>query len=53
LSFVDPISKTELIDNQSYLFSPIRGVSYPVIENLKILKPSVEIITNSLSTLKS
>ncbi|MBL4601843.1 MAG: class I SAM-dependent methyltransferase [Emcibacteraceae bacterium] len=49
LSFVDPVSKTGLIENENYFYSPIRGVSYPVIENLPILRPNAGIITSSLS----
>lgn len=47
--FVDPVSKTELIDKPQYFFSPVRGVSYPIIEKIPVLKPSVEVITNSLA----
>lgn len=46
--FVDPVSKTELTHGSNYFFSPVRGVTHPIIENIPILRPSVEVINKAL-----
>jgi len=48
--FVDPIAKTSLITKNGYYFSPTRGVSYPIIEDIPILRSKYQILTTGLNT---
>lgn len=48
-SFVDPISKTLLEKINSIYFSPTRGISYPIVEEIPLLHVRNEILTIALS----
>jgi ubiquinone/menaquinone biosynthesis C-methylase UbiE len=50
LVFCDPGSSSNLIKRENYLFSPERGVSYPIIEGIPILRSSAAVLTSALST---
>jgi ubiquinone/menaquinone biosynthesis C-methylase UbiE len=50
LIFCDPGSSSPLIRHDNYFFSPERGVSYPVIEGIPILRSSAAVLTSALAT---
>lgn len=49
LIFCDPGSNSGLIKRGAYLFSPERGVSYPIIEDIPILRSSAAVLTSALA----
>ena len=49
LVFSDPGSNSPLIRRDGYLFSPERGVSYPIIEGIPILRSAAAVLTSALA----
>ena len=49
LVFSDPGSSSPLIKGDGYYFSPERGVSYPIIEGIPILRSSAAVLTSALA----
>jgi SAM-dependent methyltransferase len=50
LVFSDPGSNSPLINRDNYLFSPERGVSYPIIEGIPILRSSAAVLTSAIAS---
>ncbi len=48
--FCDPGSSSPLLRRESYFFSPERGVSYPIIEGIPILRSSAAVLTSALAS---
>jgi hypothetical protein len=49
LVFSDPGSSSLLVKRDGYYFSPERGVSYPIIEGIPILRSSAAVLTSALA----
>ena len=50
LAFSDPGSSSLLVKREGYYFSPERGVSYPIIEGIPILRSSAAVLTSALAS---
>jgi hypothetical protein len=50
LTFSDPGSSSVLVKREDYYFSPERGVSYPIIEGIPILRSSAAVLTSALAS---
>jgi uncharacterized protein YbaR (Trm112 family) len=50
LMFSDPGSSSPLVKRDSYYFSPERGVAYPIIEGIPILRSSAAVLTSALAS---
>lgn len=45
---VDPVSRTPLRPEGSFLYSPHRGIAYPVLRGLPVLRPEVGVLATAL-----